>query len=152
MKEVRIVRILGEPNFSIPLINLGKDVVEESKIIENTPRDDFTTTFHNIQRPLRDTESPPRPKLYPPPTLSFFMKGIEMVTRKRNGRITSTFFTKWPKGSFAKRAMPTSPIARRRKRKKDLGGELTPTSIRVKKTMIFALASRWWMGLSIPLW
>ncbi len=52
MKEARIVKILGEPNLSIPLINLGKEVVEESKMMEKTPREDLMTTFHRIQRPL----------------------------------------------------------------------------------------------------
>ena len=66
---------LGEPNFSIPLINWGKEVVEESRMMEKTPREDLMTTFHRIQRPLWDTESPPKPKLYPPPIPSFFMNG-----------------------------------------------------------------------------
>jgi hypothetical protein len=134
---------LGEPNFSIPFINWGKEVVEESKMIEKTPKHDLITTFHRIQRPLWDIERPPRPKLYPPPTASFFMNGMEMVTTKRKGRMTKTFLSKWPKGSLAKRAMPIRVIARRLKRRKEVGGELTPIKIKVKKTMIFALASRW---------
>jgi hypothetical protein len=143
MKEVSMVKIFGEPNFSIPLINWGKEVVEESKIIEKTPKQDLITTFHRIQRPLWDIERPPRPKLYPPPTTSFFMNGMEMVTTKRKGRMTKTFLSKWPKGSLAKRAMLIRVIARRLKRRKEVGGELTPIKIKVKKTMIFALASRW---------
>ena len=47
-----MVKIFGEPNFSIPLINWGKEVVEESKIIEKTPKHDLITTFHRIHRPL----------------------------------------------------------------------------------------------------
>jgi hypothetical protein len=39
--------------------------------------------------------------------------------------------------------MPIRVIARRLKRRKEVGGELTPIKIKVKKTMIFALASRW---------
>jgi hypothetical protein len=143
MKETSTVKILGEPNFSIPLINCGKEVVEESKMMEKTPREDLMITFQRIQRPLWDTESPLRPKLYPPPTASLFMNGIEMATTKRKGRMTSTFFAKWPRGSRAKRAMPMSPIAKKPKRRREVGGELTPTSIKEKKTMIFALASRW---------
>jgi hypothetical protein len=127
----------------MPLINWGKEVVEESKIIEKTPKHDLMTTFHRIQRPLWDRERPPRPKLYPPPTASFFMKGMEMVTTKRKGRMTRTFLSKWPKGSLAKRAMPMRAMAKRLKRRKEVGGELTPIKIKVKKTMIFALASRW---------
>jgi hypothetical protein len=138
-----MVKILGEPNFSMPLINWGKEVVEESKITEKTPRHDLMTTFHKIQRPLRDMERPPRPKLYPLPRASFFMNGIERATTKRNGRTTRTFLSKWPKGSRAKRAMLMSAMVKRLKRRKDVGGELTPTKINVKKTMIFALASRW---------
>jgi hypothetical protein len=152
MKEIKTVKILGIPNFSIPLINWGKEVVEESKMMENNPKQDLTTTFHKIQRPLWDTESPLSPKLYPPPIASFFMKGIEILTRKRKGRMTRIFFVRWPKGSFARRATPISVAAKRPKRKKALGGQLTPTNMRVKKTRIFALASRWWIGLSIPLW
>jgi hypothetical protein len=143
MKEVIMVKIFGEPNLSMPLINWGKEVVEESKIIEKTPKHDLMTTFHRIQRPLWDRERPPRPKLYPPPTESFFMKGMEMVTTKRKGRMTRTFLSKWPKGSRAKRAMPIRAMAKRLKRRKEVGGELTPIKIKVKKTMIFALASRW---------
>jgi hypothetical protein len=138
-----MVKILGEPNFSIPLINWGNEVVEESKIMEKTPKHDLMTTFHRIQRPLWDMERPPRPKLYPPPTASFFMKGMEIVTTKRKGRMTRTFLSKWPMGSRAKRAMPMSAMAKRLKRRKAVGGELTPIRIKVKKTMIFALASRW---------
>jgi hypothetical protein len=152
MKEVSMVKILGEPNLSIPLINWGNVVVEESKIIEKTPKQDLMTTFHKIQRPLWEMERPPRPKLYPPPMASFFMKGMDTVTTKRKGRMTKTFLSKWPKGSLAKRAMPIRVTARRLKRRKEVGGELTPIKIKVKKTMIFALASRWWMGLSIWLW
>jgi hypothetical protein len=143
MKEVSIVKILGEPNFSIPLINWGKVVVEESKMIEKTPKDDLITTFHKIQRPLWEMERPPRPKLYPPPIASFFMNGMDTVTTKRKGRMTKTFLSKWPKGSLAKRAMPIRVIARRLKRRKEVGGELTPIKIKVKKTIIFVLASRW---------
>jgi hypothetical protein len=127
----------------MPLINWGKEVVEESKITEKTPRHALMTTFHRIQRPLRDMERSPRPKLYPPPTASFFMNGIERETTKTNGRTTKTFLSKWPKGSRAKRAMPIRAKAKRLKRKKEVGGELTPIRINVKKTMIFALASRW---------
>ena len=137
------MKILGEPNFSMPLINWGKEVVEESKIIEKTPKHDLITTFHRIQRPLWDMERPPRPKLHPPPTPSFFMKGMEIVTTKRKGRTTKTFLSKWPKGSRAKRAMPMRAMAKRLKRRKEVGGELTPINIKVKNTMIFALASRW---------
>jgi len=36
-----------------------------------------------------------------------------------------------------------SAMAKRLKRRKEVGGELTPIKINVKKTMIFALASRW---------
>jgi hypothetical protein len=151
MNEIKMVKILGEPNFSIPLISLGKEVVEESKMMENTPRQDLATTFHRIQRPLWDTESPPRPKLYPPPMASFFIKGIEIVTRKIKGRMTRIFFVKWPRGSLARRATPISVRVKRPKTRKELGGQLTLTNIRVKKTRIFALASRWWIGLSIPL-
>jgi hypothetical protein len=79
------------------------------------------------------------------------MKGIERVTRKRKGRMTKTFFVRWPRGSLARRAMPIRVSAKRAKRRKEVGGQLTPTNIKVKKTMIFALASRWWIGLSIPL-
>jgi len=142
MKEVSTVKILGEPNLSIPLINCGKEVVEESKIMEKTPREDLIITFHRIQRPLLDMESPPRPKLYPPPTPSFFINGMEIATTKRKGRITKTFFAKWAKGSRAKRAMTMRAPAKMEKRIKELGGELTPINIKVKKTMIFALASR----------
>ena len=147
-----MVKILGEPNLSIPLINWGKEVVEESKMIEKTPKHDLMTTFHKIQRPLWEMERPPRPKLYPPPMASFFMNGMDTVTTKRKGRITKTFLSKWPKGSLAKRAMPIRMIAKRLKRRKEVGGELTPIKINVKKTMIFARASRWWMGLSVWLW
>jgi hypothetical protein len=143
MKEASIVKILGEPNLSIPLINWGKEVVEESRMIEKTPKHDLMTTFHRIQRPLRDMERPPRPKLYPPPTPSFFMKGMEIVTMMRKGRMTRTFLSKWPRGSRAERAMLMRAIAKRLKRRKEVGGELTPIKIKVKKTMIFALASRW---------
>jgi hypothetical protein len=143
MKEVIMVKIFGEPSFSIPLINWGKEVVEESKIMEKNPRHDLMTTFHKIQRPFRDMERPPRPKLYPPPTVSFCMNGIERATTKRNGRMTRTFLSKWPKGSRAKAAMRMRPKARRPKRRKEVGGELTPIKMNVKKTMIFALASRW---------
>jgi hypothetical protein len=80
------------------------------------------------------------------------MKGMEIVTMKRKGRMTKTFFSKWPKGSRARKAMPISAMAKRLKRRKAVGGELTPIRIKVKKTMIFALASRWWMGLSVWLW
>jgi hypothetical protein len=142
MKEARMVKILGERSLSIPLINWGKAVVEESKMMEKTPREDLMTTFHKIQRPLRDTERPPKPKLYPPPIPSFFMKGIEMATTNKKGRMTRTFFAKWPKGSFAERAIPMRANARRLKRRKEVGGELTAINIKVKKTMIFALASR----------
>jgi hypothetical protein len=140
---VSIVKILGEPNFSMPLISWGKEVVEESRMIEKTPKHDLMTTFHKIHRPPWDTERPPKPKLYPPPTPSFFMNGMEIVTIKRKGRTTRTFLSKWPKGSRAKRAMPMRAVAKRLKRKKEVGGELTPIKIKVKKTMIFALASRW---------
>jgi len=34
-------------------------------------------------------------------------------------------------------------MAERLKRRKEVGGELTPIKINVKKTMIFALTSRW---------
>jgi hypothetical protein len=151
MKEASMVKILGEPNLSIPLINWGKEVVEESKITEKTPREDLITTFQRIQSPLWDTESPPRPKLYPPPTESFFMNGMEIATTKRKGRMTSTFFVKWPKGSRAIRAIPMRASANRPKKRREVGGELTPIKIKVKKTMIFALASRWWIGLSVLL-
>jgi hypothetical protein len=127
----------------MPLTNWGKEVVEESKIAEKTPKHDLMTTFHRIQRPLRDRERPPRPKSYPPPTASFFMNGIERVTTRRKGRTTRTFLSKWPKGSRAKRAMLMSAMAKRLKRRKEVGGELTPIKVNVKKTMIFALASRW---------
>jgi hypothetical protein len=52
MNEVSMVNIFGEPNFSIPLINWGKEVVEESRMMEKTPKQDLMTTFHRIQRPL----------------------------------------------------------------------------------------------------
>jgi hypothetical protein len=39
--------------------------------------------------------------------------------------------------------MPMRAMAKRLKRRKEVGGELTPIKIKVKKTMIFALASRW---------
>jgi hypothetical protein len=149
---VSIIKILGEPNFSMPRIIWGKEVVEESKITEKTPRQDLMITFHRTQRPLRDTERPPRPKLYPPPRASFFMNGIERATTKRKGRTTRTFLSKWPKGSRARSAMLMSALAKRLKRRKEVGGELTPIKINVKKTMIFALASRWWIGLSVWLW
>jgi hypothetical protein len=71
------------------------------------------------------------------------MNGMEIVTIKRKGRTTKTFLSKWPKGSRAKRAMPMRTAAKRLKRKKEVGGELTPIKIKLKKTMIFALASRW---------
>ena len=142
MKEASIVKIFGEPNLSIPLINCGKEVVEESKMMEKTPKQDLITTFQSIQRPLRDTESSPRPKLYPPPIASFFMKGMEMATIKTKGRMTSTFFVKWARGSRAKRAMPMRDTANRPKRGREVGGELTPTNMKVIKTMIFARASR----------
>ena len=138
-----IVKILGEPSLSIPLINRGKEVVEASKMMEKTPREDLTITFHNIHKPLLDMENPPRPKLYPPPIASFFMKGIEMVTRKRKGRMTRTSLARWPNGSLAQRAILIRTIAKKPKRRKEFGCELTLTSISVKKTMIFALASRW---------
>jgi hypothetical protein len=149
MNEATIVKILGEPNRSIPLINWGKEVVEESRITEKTPRHDLMTTFHKIQRPLREIERLPSPKLYPPPTASFCMNGIERVTTKRKGRTTRTFLSRWPNGSRAETAIPMRPKAKRPKRRKEVGGELTPTKINVKKTMIFALASRWWIGLSM---
>jgi hypothetical protein len=38
--------------------------------------------------------------------------------------------------------MPMRAMARRPKRKKEVGGELTPIKMKVKKTMILALASR----------
>ena len=136
------MKILGEPNLSIPLINCGKVVVEESKIMEKTPREDLMITFHRIQRPPLDMESPPNPKLYPPPTPSFFINGMEMATTNRKGRMTNTFFTKWPKGSRAKRLMTMRAPAKMPKIRNELGGELTPININVKKTMIFALASR----------
>jgi hypothetical protein len=143
MKEVSTVKILGIPNFSIPLINWGKEVVEESKIIAKTPKHDLMTPIHRIQKPPWDMESPPRPKLYPPPTAFFFMKGMEIATTKRKGRMAKTFLSKWTKRSLAKRAMPIGVIARRLKRRKEVGGELAPIRIKVKKTIIFALASRW---------
>jgi len=126
----------------MPLINWGKEVVEESRITEKTPRQDLMTAFHRIHRPLRDMERPPRPKLYPPPRASVFMNGIERATTKRKGRTTRTFLSKWPKGSRAKTAMPIRPKPKRLRRRKEVGGELTPIKINVKKTMIFALASR----------
>jgi hypothetical protein len=52
MKEIRMVKILGVLSLSIPLINWGKEVVEERRMMEKTPRQDLTTTFHRIQRPL----------------------------------------------------------------------------------------------------
>jgi hypothetical protein len=79
------------------------------------------------------------------------MKGIERLTRKRKGRMTTIFLAKWPKGSLARRAMLMRARVRRPKRRKEEGCELTPTRIKEKKTMIFALASRWWIGLSTPL-
>jgi hypothetical protein len=138
-----MVKILGEPSFSMPLINWGKEVVEESRMIEKTPKQDLITTFHRIHNPLWDTKRPPMPKLYPPPTPSFFINGMEIVTIKRKGRTTKTFLSKWPKGSRAKSAMPMRAAAKRLKRRKEVGGELTPIKIKLKKTMIFALASRW---------
>jgi hypothetical protein len=71
------------------------------------------------------------------------MKGIERATTKRKGRTTTTFLSKWPKGSRATTAMAISPSAKTLRRRKEVGGELTPIRINVKKTMIFALASKW---------
>jgi hypothetical protein len=70
------------------------------------------------------------------------MNGMEMATTNKKGRMMRTFFAKWPKGSFAKRAMPMRANAKRLKRRKEVGGELTAINIKVKKTMIFDLASR----------
>jgi hypothetical protein len=47
--------------------------------------------------------------------------------------------------------MTTRHAAKRAKRENEEGGELTPTKMKAKKTMIFALASRRWIGLSIRL-
>jgi hypothetical protein len=116
-----IVKILGEPSLSIPLIKRGKEVVEASKRMEKTPREDLTITFHNIHRPLFDMESPPRPTLYPPPIASFFMKGIEMATRKRKGRMTRTSLPRWANGSLAQRAILIRTIAKSPKRRKEFG-------------------------------
>jgi hypothetical protein len=141
MKEIRTVKILGTHSLSIPLIIRGKEVVEASRMTENTPRADLTITFHKIQRPLLDTESPSKPRLYPPPIASFFIKGIERVTRKRKGRMTRTSLIKCLRGSLAKRAIAIKANAKRPKRRNELGGELTPMRIKVKKTMILTLAS-----------
>jgi hypothetical protein len=70
------------------------------------------------------------------------MNGMDRTTKKRKGRMTKTFLAKWIKGSLAKSAMPTRTNAKRPKRRKEMGGELTPTNMMVKKTRIFALASR----------
>jgi len=70
------------------------------------------------------------------------MNGMEMATTNRKGRMIRTFFARWPKGSFAKRATPIRTNIKRLKRRREVGGELTPINIKVKKTMIFALASR----------
>jgi hypothetical protein len=67
---------------------------------------------------------------------------MEMATTNRKGRMMRTFFTKCPKGSFAERAIAMRTKAKKPKRRKEVGGELTPINIKVKKTMIFALASR----------
>jgi len=70
------------------------------------------------------------------------MNGMEMATTNRKGRMMRTFFIKWPKGSFAKKAMPMRANAKMLKSRKEVGGELTAINIKVKKTMIFALASK----------
>jgi hypothetical protein len=67
---------------------------------------------------------------------------MEMVTTKRKGRMTRAFFNRCPMGSLAKRAMLIRAVAKIAKKRKEAGGELTPTNIKLKKTMIFALASR----------
>jgi len=67
---------------------------------------------------------------------------MDRVTRKRKGRMTTIFFAKWVRGSLARRAMLIRAKARRLKRRKEDGRVLTPTRIRERKTMIFALASK----------
>ena len=117
-------------------------------MIEKTPTEALTRTFQRIRSPLFETESPPKMKVSSP---ALFIKGIERTTKNRKGRMMHTFFTICPKGSRATRVIVTSPTLKQAKRENDVGGELTPTKMKVKKTMIFALASRRWMGLSIPL-
>jgi len=117
-------------------------------MIEKTPNEAFARTFQRINSPLLETENPQKAKDSPP---SFFMKGIETATKNRKGRMIKTFFTICPKGNRATRVIVTSPMANRAKRENEEGGELTPTKMKVKKTIIFALASRRWIGLSIRL-
>jgi hypothetical protein len=142
IKEASTVKILGEPNRSIPLSNWGKEVVEESRMMEKTPREDLITAFHKIQRPFCESEKPPRPKLYPPPIASPFMKGTETATTKRNGRMIRTFFARWANGSLDRKAIPIRASANRLNKGKASGEELTAIKMNVKKTRIFALASR----------
>jgi len=79
------------------------------------------------------------------------MNGMEMATTNKKGRMMRTFFAKWPRGSFAKMAMPVSAKANRVKRRREVGGKLTATNMNVKKTTILALESNWWIGLSVLL-
>jgi hypothetical protein len=65
-----------------------------------------------------------------------------MATTNRKGRMIKTFLIKCAKGSLAERAIPMRTSAIRPKRRKEVGGELTAINIKVKKAMIFALASR----------
>jgi hypothetical protein len=117
-------------------------------MIEKTPNEAFARTFQRIRSPLLETESPQKANDSPP---SLLIKGTERATKNKKGRTMSTFFSICPKGNRATRVIVTSPTANRAKRENEEGGELTPTKMKVKKTMIFALASRRWIGLSIRL-
>ena len=81
-------------------------------MIEYTLRQDLTRTFQKIQRPLRDRESPPSPKLYPPDSISPFINGIKAGMTRRKGRTTKSFFIRWKRGRCATRVMVKSPPAK----------------------------------------
>jgi hypothetical protein len=49
------------------------------------------------------------------------MKGIEMATRKRKGRMTRTSLPRWANGSLAQRAILIRTIAKSPKRRKEFG-------------------------------
>jgi hypothetical protein len=78
------------------------------------------------------------------------MKGTERATKNERKGLR-TFLPRCPRGRRAARAMLTRPTASRPKTGNEEGGVLTPTRMKVRKTMIFARASRRWTTLSMRL-
>ena len=121
MKEATIVRILRGTKPFHPFDQLGKGGGGRQQNHRKEPQGRFN---HRRSRAPKDRSGIRKvlqvADLSSSDTL-FFHEGDGKDHDKEEGGITRTFFAKWPKGSRAKRAMPTRAAARIPRRRKEAG-------------------------------